>query len=385
VVAQIALSLVLVVSAGLFVGTFRNLARLDPGFTADGVLLADVDLRRTGVATDGLLAMHGRILERVRGIPGVSRASSADLTPVGSSTWNDEVVVDGFTPKSMMDAVTWFNEVAEGYFETLDTRLLAGRDFDRGDTRGGARVAIVNDAWGRKFFGNASPLGREFRVRHGDSQTAPYTIVGVVENSSYRSLRAGSEPTAYLVHAQADTPGPMRTLALRSSGDPIALIEAVKRGVAEVHPAITLDFRTLSDQLANSLQRERMLAVLSGLFGALALALAVLGLYGVTSYAVARRRGELGVRIALGAVRGRVIRMVLREVVFVALVGMVVGAAGALGTSKLVTTFLFDVRPNEPAVYVLAILVLGLVALGAGLLPAWRAARVDPIEALREQ
>ena len=385
VMAQIALSLVLVVSAGLLVGSFRNLSRLDPGFSADGVLLVDTDLRRTNVPASDVAATHRAILERVRGVPGVTSASSADLTPVGNTSWNDEIVVDGFTPKSVEDAVTWFNEVSDGYFATMDTRLLAGRDFDATDAPGAGKVAIVNDAWGRKFFGNASPIGRHFRLRVGDSLTPPVTIIGVVENATYRSLRVGVEPTAYLPHSQNTSPGPVRVLELRTGADASVLIPAVKQAMSEVHPGITLDFKTLARQLADSLQRERMLAVLSGLFGALALALALLGLYGVMSYSVARRRGELGVRIALGAVRGQVIRMVLREVTVVVLLGMIIGVAGATAASKLVTTFLYGLRPTEPGIYALAAAVLALVALSAGFVPAWRAARVDPIEALREQ
>ncbi|MEP7346561.1 MAG: FtsX-like permease family protein, partial [Gemmatimonadaceae bacterium] len=164
-----------------------------------------------------------------------------------------------------------------------------------------------------------------------------------------------------------------------------ALIPAVTRMMKEMQSGITLDFTTLSRQLSDSLQRERMLAVLSGLFGALALSLAMLGLYGVMAYAVARRRGELGVRIALGAGRARLVRMVLGEVVSVVALGLLIGGAASLASTKLVATFLYSIRPTEPTVYLLAASMLSVVALGAGLIPAWRAARVDPIEALREQ
>jgi ABC-type antimicrobial peptide transport system permease subunit len=302
------------------------------------MLLVSVDMRRTDVPPQALASTFRTILDRVRSIPGVSSASSADLTPVGNTTWNDEVVVDGFTPRSIEDAVTWFNEVSDGYFATMDTRIIAGRDFTTADVPGSGRVAIVNDGWARKFFGNGSPLGRYFRLRAGDSLSAPITIVGVVENSTYSSLRTGPEPTAYLAQSQNALPGPIKVLELRAGSAPAALIPAVKASMREIHPGITLDFALLERQLAESLQRERMLAVLSGLFGALALALAVLGLYGVMSYAVARRRAELGVRIALGAVRGRVIRMVLSEVTGVVILGAALGTAGALVASRGVTT-----------------------------------------------
>jgi predicted permease len=304
---------------------------------------------------------------------------------MGQGSWNDEIIVDGFTPKSMEDAITWFNEVSEGYFTTMNTRLLAGRDFTPNDVPGGEKVAIVNDAWGRRFFGNDSPIGRQFRLRTGNSQSAPFTIVGVVENAKYQSLRASVEPTAYVASSQNAKPERQKTLELRAQGDPASLVSGVRNAMREIDPAITLDFRTMSGQLADSLQRERMLAVLSGLFGTVALALAVLGLYGVTSYSVARRRGELGVRIALGAVRTRVVRLVLGEVGLVVGAGLIIGSIGARFASLQVAPFLYGTEPADPRVYVAATLTLAAVAFLAGLIPAWRAARVDPIEALREQ
>jgi len=384
VVAQVALSLVLVVSALFLVGTLNNLSRLHPGFTSDGVLLAAVDLRRARMAPDAIGTAHRQLLERARAMPGVVAASSSDLTPIGRGSWNDEVVIDGFVPKSMMDAVTWFNEVSDGYFTTMGTRLLGGRDFDLSDVPGAGKVAIVNDAWARHFFGNASALGRQFRVRAGSSLSDPYTIVGLVENSKYRTLREDAEPIAYVPSSQAQA-GPIRNYEFRARGSAVSLVPSVQRLLQEMNPNITVDFQTLSGQLATSLRREKMLAVLSAMFGAVALALAVLGLYGVTAYFVARRRAELGVRIALGAVRSRVIRLVLGEVSVVVLIGLAIGAIGARAASTQVAPFLYGAAPTDVMVYVAAALLLASVAFMAGLIPAWRAARVDPIEALREQ
>ena len=385
VVAQVALSLVLVVSAVFLVGTFRNLSRLDPGFDPEGVLLVTVDLRRTNVAPTSTGSLHQQLLERARGLPSVAHASSADLAPMGNGSWNDEIIIDGFTPQKREDSITWFNEVSPGYFTTMGTRLLAGRDFGPGDVAGGERVAIVNEAWGRQFFGSNSPLGMQFRLRDRASLTPPYTIVGVVENAVYQSLRRSGEPTAYVAQSQNASPGPVRTLQLRTVSDPRSLIPTVRSAMTDVHPAVTLDFKPLARQLADSLQRERMLAVLSGLFGSVALALAVLGLYGVTAYSVARRRNELGIRIALGAVRGRVVRLVLSEVGLVVLLGLVIGAIGARFASLQVAPFLYGTQPADPMVYIVAAVLLAATALVAGLIPAWKASRVDPIEALREQ
>lgn len=385
VVVQVALSLVLVVSAGFLVGSFRNLTHLDPGFDAQGVLLATVDLRRSNVSADGLASLHQQFLDRARTLPGVTHASSSDLIPMGRGSWNDEVIIDGFTPKSREDAVTWFNEVSPGYFSTMRTRILAGRDFGPGDVAGAERVAIVNEAWGRRFFGESSPLGRQFRLRDRRTLTPPYTIVGVVENAVYQSLRTTDEPTAYVAQSQAAAPGPGRILEVRTTGDPLSLIPALRSALTSVHPAVTLEFKPLARQLADSLQRERMLAVLSGLFGSVALALAILGLYGVTSYSVARRRNELGVRIALGAVRARVMQLVLGEVGLVVMLGLLIGSIGAQFASKQVAPFLYGTEPADPRVHASAVLLLAAVAFIAGLIPAWRASRVDPIEALREQ
>ncbi|MEP7346562.1 MAG: ABC transporter permease, partial [Gemmatimonadaceae bacterium] len=318
VVGQIALSLVLVVAAGLFVGTFRNLGTVNPGFAPNGILLVTVDLQRTALPNDASRTMFASILDRARAIPDVVNASRAEITPVSGLAWNGRVVVKGLQPKSADDALTWFNEVSPDYFAAMETRLLTGRDFNASDVPGTGKVAIVNDAWARKFFGNDNPVGREFQtVLVGDEPNPPATIVGVVENAKYNSLREAVEPIAYFASSQNDKPGPVTNLVLRAQGDPAALIPSVAKAIKEIQSGITLDFMTLSRQLADSLQRERMLAVLSGLFGALALSLAMLGLYGVMAYAVARRRGELGVRIALGAGRTRLMRMILGEVVFV--------------------------------------------------------------------
>ncbi len=384
VVTQVALSLVLIVSAGFLMRTLNNLSRLDPGFTADGVLLADIDLRRAGISADAAGDVQRQVLERIRLTPGVLSASSSDLTPVGGMSWNEEIVIDGFTPKSMMDAVTWFNEVSDGYFATLGTRLLAGRDFGSTDVPGSERVVIVNDAWVRHFLGNQSPLGKHFQIRDNRTLKGPYTIVGLVENSKYRTLREKPEPVAYLPSSQNAQARLRRTVEARTRGPATALVPVVRQALGDVNPRIIVDFETLSQQLATSLQRERMLAVLSLLFGAIALALAVLGLYGVMAYSVARRRQELGVRIALGALRGRVVRLVMSEVGTVVVIGLAIGAIGARVASKQVAPFLYGTAPADARVYVGAVLVLATVAFVAGLIPAWRAARVDPIEALRE-
>ena len=383
VVAQVALSLTLLVGSALLIGTLRNLSTLDPGFSPRGVLLVSADFARAGLPPERVRGIRAEVLQNVRALPGVRAASTSDLTPISCCSWNDEVIVDGFTARSEMDAVVWFNRVSEGYFHTMETRLLAGRDFDATDVVTGPQTAIINESMAKKFFRSPTPLGRQFRTRMGDRISDPYTVIGVVEDAKYRNLRETNSETAYLAATQEKEPPAYVNLEVRSD-DPTALVGSIKSTIAAVHRAATTEFTGLEAQVARSLQREHVLAVLSGLFGAVALALATLGLYGVMTYTVARRRNEIGVRIALGADRARVLTMVLSDVARVVLIGLVVGAVGALGSGRLVTSFLYGLAPADPAILVAAAGVLALVALAAGLAPALRASRVDPVAALRE-
>ncbi|MGH7717684.1 MAG: ABC transporter permease, partial [Gemmatimonadaceae bacterium] len=383
VAVQVALSLTLLVGAGLLMGSLYKLRTLDPGFRADGVLLARTSLLRTSFSAEQRPAVWRGLVERIEAMPGVASASASTMTPIGRSTWNDILKVDGFTPSSIEDALAWFNAVSPGYFETMGTSLVAGRDFDATDVPGAPKVAIVNVSAARHFFGAESPLGKQFRLESG----GPHTVVGVVEDAKYASLRETSSHTVYVPSSQSASPGSGQTLEIRaaSGGDPRALVPAVKAAIAETHRLATVEFSTLSGQLAGSLQRDRMMAFLSGLFGATALLLSMLGLYGVTAYTVARRRNEIGVRIALGAATTRVVRMVLGDVARVVTLGAALGLAGALAAGKLVASFLYGVEPREPVVLASATVALVLVALAAGLVPALRAARVDPVTALREE
>jgi hypothetical protein len=266
----------------------------------------------------------------------------------------------------------------------MDTRLLAGRDFDATDRPGGMRTAIVNASAAKKFFGDASPLGKTYRTKRGDNFSEPVTIVGVVEDAKYRSLRETDSHTFYVPASQSADLGMGFAMEVRTEGDPRSLIPAVKNAIGEIHNRATIEFDLLADQVHASLRRDRMLAVLSGLFGFVALALSVLGLYGVMAYTVARRRNEIGVRIAMGANGSRVMRMVLGDVARVVAIGIAFGTAGALASGKLVKSFLFGLEPADPLVLVTSAALLLLVALAAGLIPAMRAARVDPVSALRE-
>jgi predicted permease len=382
VAAQVALSLTLLVGAGLLIGSLYRLKNVELGFRAEGVLLAQVNFSRSGVPQEQMANVQRGLLERLRAMPGVRAAASADLTPIGGSSWNDEIYVDGYVPTSQRDNVVWFNSVSDGYFAALDLQLLAGRDFNAGDVPAGPRVAIVDQATAEKYFGGAA-IGRQFRLKRGDNFEPPVTIVGVVEGAKYQGLRETNSMTIYVASSQGDA-GNFINLALRSDGDPRSLAGPVKSAVAGVHPQTTIELSTLTEQVARSLTRDRVLAMLSGLFGGVALLLSVLGLYGVMAYTVARRRNEIGVRIALGAAAPRVVRMVLGDVARVVALGAIVGLAGAIAAGRLVSAFLYGIAARDPLVLASATALLVLVALAAGLVPALRAARVDPVAALRE-
>ncbi len=384
VLGQVALSLVLVTAAGLLVGSFRRLATLDPGFDRRGVLRVDVDFTGTGLEGERRAEARREMLERLRALPGVESASASLITPVSGITWNDVLVVPGYEPSGPMDALAYFNTVSGDYFETLGTPLLVGRDLGDADGAGAPRVAVVNEAFAHKFFGKASPLGKSFRTQVGDGTSDPVEVVGVVGDAKYSSLTEEPPPAVYLPFGQGEEFGSHVSLEVRTGGPPGALRPAVQQAVLAVSPESGLELATLADQLAASLARPRLLATLSGFFGVLALLLAVIGLYGTLSYAVTRRRGEIGIRMALGAAGREVLRMVFAEAGVLIVAGLALGAVLALAASRLLASFLYGVEATDPVTLALAAGLLAATALGAALLPAARAAGVDPNEVLRQ-
>ncbi len=384
VVAQVALSLVLVVGAGLMLSTFFRLQMLDPGFDREHVLLVSVDLRNGNYGEEQRGVAMREMLARLRALPGVRSASASNMTPISGSFWNEDLEIEGYASKGRDDTLVYFNQVSDRYFETLRMGLVAGRDFNRHDTPESPKVAVVNQTMARKYFAGQNPIGKRYRAEEG-RKMGPWTeIVGVVRDSKYGSLREEIYPVAFIAANQDATPMWLE-FELRAAERPSALISGAKSAIADVNRDVSLQFKTLAVQVDESLARERVLATLSGFFGALALALAVIGLYGVMSYNVARRRNEIGIRMALGAQQSRVLRMVLREVAVLIGLGLAIGSAVALGTTRLVESFLYGMKANDPLVLSLAAGILALVAALAGFLPARRASRLDPMNALREE
>jgi predicted permease len=387
VMTQVALSLVLLAAGGLLLGSFRKLATLDPGFDPDRVLLMQTDLRNANFPKERLTPKFLEILDQLRATPGVRSASVSSMTPVSGSSWNGMIKVDGFVPQSRRDALVWFNRVSTGFFESFGTPILAGRDFGSQDVKTAPLVAIINQSMARKFFGNKNPLGRVYRddwVTLGP----PITVIGVVADAKYQNLREAPRAAVYLPLTQNDDAGVSMNYALRVSSGPVTnVIDGAKAAVEAVSRDVSIEFRTLSTQVAESLNRERLLASLSGFFSALALLLATIGLYGVMAYNVARRRGEIGIRMALGAGARRVLGMVLAEVVVLAAGGLAIGLGGALASTRVLEDqkFLYGMTARDPWTLGLAGMVLAVVGVIAGFLPARRAARLDPMVALREE
>ena len=387
VVGQIALSLVLVVGAGLLLGTFRHLATLDPGFEPAGVVLASLEMGSAGYKQDELPRVKREILERLRATPGVESAGASIFTPLSGGAWNGLVEVDGYAPSAPNDAEVYFNGVSDGFFSTLGATLLAGRDFGAGDVAKSPPVAVVNESFMKKFFHGANPVGRRLTIKgHGPEGDELLQVVGVVRDTKYRSMREERLPLVFRPLGQLGGPDrPALELALRGRGTAGSLIPAVTAAVGEVNGSISIRYKTLEAQMDASLVRERLLATLSGLFGGLALLLAVVGLYGTLAYSVARRRNELGIRIALGAGRTRVMRMVLGEAGRLVGAGLLLGGAAALVTTRWIAPFLFGLTPADPATWAISALALAAVSVTACALPAWRAARMDPNAVLRAE
>jgi putative ABC transport system permease protein len=382
---QVALSLVLLVGALLFVRSLQKLLAVDPGFQSEGILAVSLDLRRPNYPKERRPIVYRDLLERISTRPGVVSAAQVGITPVSGSGWNQSVLPEG-AASGESGKNAFFNRVSPGYFRTMGTTIIAGRDFDERDTLSSPRVAIVNEAFAKTFFGGANPVGRTFRYQAGAGEQDPvFQIVGFVRNTKYYELREDPREIGFFPIAQDPTPGAGASYVMRTAGAIGEIMRNVSTAVGEVSPAIAIEFRPLSRQIKESLMRDRLMATLSGGFGLLAGLLATLGLYGVISYMVARRRNEIGVRIALGADRGRVIGMVLREAGLLLIVGLAVGLLLAVWAARAAATLLFGLEPHDPVTLVSAVLLLTAVALGASYGPARRAARLEPMQALRDE
>jgi putative ABC transport system permease protein len=386
VVTQVALSLVLVVGAGLFVRTFTSLMHRDLGFEKTGVLIVNVNAAKAAVTPDARAALFERVREAVATLPGVTGAATSMVTPVSGSTWMYSVEVEGEPAPPEQERGTHVNMISPGWFATYRTRLLAGRDFDDHDRDGAPAVAIVNEAFAHRFLQGANPIGRTIlRPSRPGRVQPPLQVVGLVQDAVYRSLRDPAPPTMYVPFAQTPDLRPEANISVReAAGSPARLARTVADAIAGVDRNLSLTFRTLSDQVNASLTQDRLVAMLSGFFGGLALLLAALGLYGVTAYAVNRRRTEIGVRLALGANPAGIVRLVLSRVTWLVGSGIVSGVVISLWLSRLAGSLLWGLEPGDPATLAVAAAVLAAVGALAGWWPARRASHIDPAHVLRE-
>ncbi|HJZ70722.1 MAG TPA: ABC transporter permease [Vicinamibacterales bacterium] len=382
VVIQVALSLVLVVGALLFVRTLRNLTRMDPGFRQDGVLVANLDYRKAGIEGALIPSTDRRVVERLRAIPGVDGVSQVTTTPVGGNFWNDRIILGG----QEQDGNVNFNRVGPGYFDTLATRLVAGRDFSDRDSLQSPRVAVVTESFVRKYLPAGQAVGQSFQVAAPIGEARPMIqIVGVARDVKYTDLREPFTPIVYVAMSQSEEPDDRPAFALHAATALPAVTAAATRALAEINPAIAVQYQTVRAQVEGSLLRERLMAALSGFFGGLAVLIATVGLYGVMAYTVVRRRVEIGIRMALGATRAIVIRMIVREATVLLLAGIIVGAALSVLAARSATALLYDLRPWDPATLLLGAAALGGVTIAASCIPALRASRLEPTRALREE
>lgn len=379
VVLQVSVSLVLLIGALLFVRSFRNLATLNPGFPEKNIFVAHIDLEPLHFPkAEQYRPVAEDVLREIRSIPQVESAATSTHVPLDCSSWTLGIHLRD------LDAWSKFTWLSPGYFQTMQVPLLAGRDFNDRDTQTSPRVAIVNETFVRKYLGGANPIGTTMRtVEEPNYPSEVYEIIGVVKDTKYASLREKIPPESFGVASQYPASRDGMTVILRSSAPPPAVISALRGKIGQVHPEIRADFRVFQKDIEDSLIRERMMATLSGFFGALAALLTTIGLYGVISYIVTMRRNEIGIRMALGASRADVVGIVLRQTLILLGVGVTVGVVLALAAARSASSLLFGLRPNDPLTFTAAGVLLVGVAFVASFVPARRASRVDPMVALR--
>jgi putative ABC transport system permease protein len=382
VVVQVALSLVLVVQALLFSRSLQKLMTLDPGFQQDGVLITGIDLSKPGIPAERRSALTQDLVSRIRNAPAVEDAAGTNLTPVSGEGSSNAVWIDGKDPSSGQEV--WLAAVSDGYFSTMRTPMLAGRDFNSSDNRSSPKTAIVNEAFALEFSTGPNPVGQRFWIEPTPTDPATlYEIVGLVRNSKYSRLDEDFHSIAFLALSQQTHQWTGTGIVIRSAAPPERVIASVKEIVSQAAPSAVLDFTVLRTQIRDSLLGERLLAVLSGFFGILALMLACLGLYGIVSYGVATRTSEIGIRLALGSTRAGIISMIIRETAALLLFGLPIGLGLAFASGLVVRSMLFGLNVSDPLILGVALAALITTGLAAAFIPARRAAGVDPMTALR--
>jgi len=381
IIVQVSMSLVLLVGAGLFVRTLRNLQNVDIGFNRENLLLFNVEPGLNGYNKAQMAQLYRRITERLEAVPGVSSATVSLIPLLSGQAQTRGIDVQGHASPAGDNDDAKVNTVGESFFKTMEMPILLGRSLSFHDDERAPKVAVINQLMARKYFGDENPLGRRFGFG-GPETSGQIEIIGVTRDAKYTNMRSETEPTVYLPYLQSIPR--QATFIVRSSGNPTAITASIRDAVREVDSNLPIfGVKTQSQQADESLVQERLFATLSSFFGVLALLLACIGLYGVMSYGVARRTNEIGIRMALGATSTRVTRMVMRETMLVVGIGVAIGLGAAVATTRLVAAMLFGLAPTDPLTVSFAVLLMIGVAALAGYIPARRAARVDPMVALR--
>jgi predicted permease len=380
VTAQIALSMALLISAGLFVKSLMNVSRVDLGVNVDNVVTFGLSPDLNGYDPARSRTFFERTEEELAAVPGVTAVAASMVPLLAGSNWGSSVSVQGFAKAPDTDAHANYNEISPGYFRTLGIPLMAGREFTAADAAGAPKVAIVNEAFAKKFNLGRDGVGK--RMSNGPRELDT-EIVGIVQNAKYSSVRQAPPPIFFMPYRQDDRIGSLN-FYVRTSLDPEQMLRTVPGVVARLDPNLPLEnLKTMPQQVRENVFMDRMVSTLSAAFALLATVLAAVGLYGVLAYTVSQRTREIGLRMALGADGARMRTMILKQVAWMTLVGGVIGVAGAYYLGKAAESLLFELKGHDPVVMSLSVVLLTLVAFGAGYIPAYRASRVHPMQALR--
>jgi predicted permease len=393
VTAQVTLSLLLLIGAALFMRTLSNLRNLGPGFSADHLVAFDVDPTLNGYGNDRSKTFYKRLMEDLATVPGVRSVSLAALRILGGDDWESSVTVEGYSTKQGEHPLPYMNSVSPNYFATLGIPIVAGRDFttkDTGELKHGPEpddwapsTIIINQSFAKKYFKGRSPIGMHLGFGSDPGTKTDMEIIGVVKDVKYTNLRDEIPVQAFTPFLSSRSIAGM-TVYFRTDLDPQQMMRVIRRRVQQLDSNVPLyDMRTVEEQVGISLVTERMVASLSSVFCLLATVLAIIGLYGVTAYTVARRTREIGIRMALGALGGSMLWMVMKEVLVLVGMGILVGVPAALALGSLIRNQLYGLAPYDPPTLVAATIALASVATLAGFVPAWRASRIDPTRALR--
>jgi putative ABC transport system permease protein len=382
VAGQIALSLILLVGAALFASSVYRLAQVDLGFRAEHLLTVSVDATATRPDQAAASAFYRELEQRLSAMGNVAGVGASDTGPFSGSERGSNITVEGYRAADGENTGASMSAVSAGYFRAMGIPLRAGRELTERDDEGAPKVAVVNEAFAKRYFGSANPIGRRFMIGASNQRPFDHEIVGVVADFQ-NGVREPAKESIYFPYLQ-DRPERL-TFYLRTAsesnpgGDVRKLVRSMDPGVPVGDP------QPMTLQIQNTLYTDRLIAILAAVFGVLATLLAAVGLYGVAAHTVARRTGEIGVRMALGAVPADIIGMILRQAGLTVIAGIVIGAGGALALGRLIQSRLFGVQPADPGMLAAAVIVLAVVALAASFLPAWRASRIDPLSALRHE